>query len=199
MCLDFINNATPYQRLARIDRRMADEVQASGCPFCGDKLHSACYPRKPRGLQTLLANTDSSRFSFCCKRDDCRRRTTPPSVRFLGRKVYLGAIVVLLTALHHGLTPTRKQALIEQLDVSQQTLSRWRKWWLETFPASRCWQAETGNFIPPIDTTQLPGALLARLASPDGATRVTYLLLLLAPITTTSSDYLPVGLDPQKM
>ncbi|MEJ2419245.1 MAG: hypothetical protein P8Y45_20445, partial [Exilibacterium sp.] len=59
--------------------------------------------------------------------------------------------------------------------------------------------AEAGRFIPPIDTAQLPDALLARLIAPDLATRVARLLLLLAPITTTSTDYLPVGIDPQKM
>jgi hypothetical protein len=53
--------------------------------------------------------------------------------------------------------------------------------------------------MPPVDTTQLPDALLARLTSPDEERRLIHLLLLLAPITTTSSNYLPVGLDPQKM
>jgi hypothetical protein len=27
------------------------------------------------------------RFSFCCAVGGCRKRTTPPSLRFLGRKV----------------------------------------------------------------------------------------------------------------
>ena len=36
------------------------------------------------------------RLSFCCALDVCRKRTTPPSLRFLGRKVYLGAVVVLI-------------------------------------------------------------------------------------------------------
>jgi len=42
------------------------------------------------------------RHSFCCAEESCRRRTTPASVRFLGPKVYLGAIVALVTALRHG-------------------------------------------------------------------------------------------------
>jgi len=33
---------------------------------------------------------------FCCAVDGCRSRATPPSLRFLGRKVYLAAIVVLV-------------------------------------------------------------------------------------------------------
>jgi hypothetical protein len=37
----------------------------------------------------------SRRTSFCCHRDGCRERATPPSVVFLGRRVYAGAAVVL--------------------------------------------------------------------------------------------------------
>ena len=199
MCQNFINNPSTSQRLYQIDQRIASEAKAAGCPYCGDKLHSAYYPRKPRGLRVLIAGHDCFRLSYCCRRDGCRRRVTPASVRFLGRKVYLGAMIVLLTALHHGLTSKRRQALIEQLDVSPQTLYRWRKWWLESFPVSRCWRAIAGDFIPSVDTTQLPDALLARLSSPDSDTKFLSLLLLLAPITTRSSDYYPVGLDPQKM
>jgi hypothetical protein len=63
-------------------------------------------------------------------------------VRFLGRKVYLGALVILVTALEHGLSPQRREWLIEALDIWPQTLARWRKWWRETFAACRLWQAQ---------------------------------------------------------
>jgi len=43
-------------------------------------------------------------LSFCCALDGCRSRATPPSLRFLGRKVYLAAIVVLIAILRHGAT-----------------------------------------------------------------------------------------------
>ena len=36
------------------------------------------------------------RLSFCCAVDGCRTRATPPSLRFVGRKVYLATIVVLV-------------------------------------------------------------------------------------------------------
>jgi hypothetical protein len=85
-------------------------------------LHSARYPRKPRGIRYLLDGAYESRFSFCCATEGCRHRTTPPSVRFLGRKVYLGVIVILMTALAHGLSTTRRLRLIEELNVSAQTL-----------------------------------------------------------------------------
>jgi hypothetical protein len=121
-------------------------------------------------------------------------------VRFLGRKVYLGVIVILVTALEHGLTPKCRRHLIEALDLWPQTFSRWRQWWQESFSASRCWQSERGRLVPPVDRAQLPGELLGRLTGGDLIERLCQLLRRLLPITTGSwSGYLTVTLDPQKM
>ena len=95
----FIDDARLYTFLLELDKDLAIETQEKGCPYCGGALHSARYPRKPQGLFAPLNREDSARFSFCCSADGCRRRVTPPSVRFLGRKRYLGAIVVLLSAM----------------------------------------------------------------------------------------------------
>jgi len=200
VCHAFLNDSKFYQFLFNIDQDMAAEIQAGGCS-CGGVLHSARYPRKPRGIQKkVLGESYQTRLSFCCAEEGCRRRCTPPSVRFLGRKVYLGVIVILFTAMEHGLTPKRKQALIETLDIWPQTLSRWRQWWREIFPTSRCWQAERGNYTPPVDSAQLPGALLGRLTGDNLKQRLCKLLRLLIPITTCSwSGYLKVGKNPQKM
>jgi len=102
VCHAFINDSRFYQFLFRIDQDIAAQVRAGGC-CCGGILHSARYPRKPRGIRTKMDESYTSRLSFCCAREGCRRRSTPPSVRFLGRKVYLGAVVILVTALEHGL------------------------------------------------------------------------------------------------
>jgi hypothetical protein len=121
-------------------------------------------------------------------------------VRFLGRKVYLGTLVILVMAMEHGLNAKRRQQLIEQLDLYPQALARWRRWWRTILPASRCWQANRGHFIPPVDVSQLPGALLGRLSGEDLQHRVCLLLRLLAPLTTTSwSGSLRVVINPQKM
>ena len=53
--------------------------------------------------------------------DGCRRRSTPPSVRFLGRRVYLGVMVILFTALQNGLTEKRRRELVDRLGVPPQT------------------------------------------------------------------------------
>ncbi|MGH8550166.1 MAG: hypothetical protein ACRERU_16495 [Methylococcales bacterium] len=42
-------------------------------------------------------------------------------------------IVVLATALPHGLTEKRRRWLIEVLDIAPQTVSRWRHFWREVF------------------------------------------------------------------
>ena len=197
MCHAFLTDTNFYQLLTRIDESIAEEVSERGCD-CGGVLHSARYPRKPRGIRSALDSNYESRLSFCCSQDGCRRRHTPASVRFLGRKVYLGVIVVLITALHHGLTDQRRSQLIEELDVPSQTLWRWRRWWREQFLQSRCWKGLAGQFIPPITTHALPGSLLERLTGEILAERLVQLLGLISPVTTSTSS-LPVSIDPQKM
>ena len=197
MCHAFLTDTNFYQLLFQIDQSIAEEVREHGCD-CGGVLHAAPYPRKPRGVRSALDDSYQSRLSFCCAQDGCRRRSTPASVRFLGRKVYLGVIVVLLTALHHGLTETRRRRLIEELDVPLQTLWRWRRWWREQFVQTRCWRALAGQFIPPIDADNLPGALLERLTAEGLCERLVQLLALICPVTTATSS-LRVSLNPQKM
>jgi hypothetical protein len=87
--------------LFSIDQDLAETTREKACP-CGGRLHRANYPRKPRGGPDDLPEPYRQRFSFCCERDGCRKRTTPPSVRFLGRKVYLGAVVILISAMNYN-------------------------------------------------------------------------------------------------
>src|SRR5207244_8371249 len=140
MCHAFLSTAKFWSLLLRIDEDLAAEVRAAGCAVCGGVLHSARYPRKPRGIdRCLLGEEYGQRWSFCCDRDGCRRRATPPSVRFLGRRVFLGAVVVLVTALSAGLTEWRVAALRGTFGVSVRTLRRWRAWWQQEFVVSALW------------------------------------------------------------
>jgi hypothetical protein len=127
-------------------------------------LHSARFPRKPRGGPGELPADYDRRHSFCCAVDGCRKRRTPPSVRFLGRKVYLGAVVVLATVLRYGPTRTRAARLQQLLGVDARTLERWRQWWRRTFAESAWWTAMRGRFAPPVPAATLPGSLLACFA-----------------------------------
>jgi hypothetical protein len=156
---ELLSDTRLFELLGRIDEEQAERTRAKGCP-CGGVLHSAGYPRKPRGGPPELGSEWCRRASFCCARDGCRRRSTPPSVRFLGRKVFFGLVVLLVPILREGLTPARFRRLEEQLGVSRRTVLRWRRFWQELFPASRQWPRALAELVA-VDRRRLPGSLLA--------------------------------------
>ena len=173
--------------LAQIDAELAATARARGCR-CGGTLHRASYPRKPRGVPTELLGDDyDRRESFTCAEDGCRTRTTPPVTRFLGRKVYLGAIVVLVTALQQGPTPFGARRLKELFGVSRATLVRWGTWWREAFAASRFWQAARGWLASPVANGELPRALLDCFSG-DAHDQLVSILRFLSPITSATAD-----------
>ena len=181
----WMSEANFYRMLERIDGDLAAAARATGCG-CGGVLHRATYPRKPRGGPRDLPPGYERRLSFCCARRDCRQRRTPPSVRFLGRRVYLGAVVVLVTALHHGLTGRRAAHLRALVGVSLRTFTRWRRWWHEGFVASRFWQQARGRVVPPLEHERLPASLLDRWTVGGGERAgLISLLSFLSPLTTT--------------
>lgn len=179
-----LQDRTFYATLAQFDDDLAVEVHARGCP-CGGRLHRADYPRKPRGGPADLGPAYDRRHSFCCDREGCRRRATPPSLRFLGRRVYLGVVVVLGSIMAHGLTGARLTKLRDALggSLSVRTLRRWRIWWRDAFPASPFWRQARGRFAPPVDRDRLPATLLQRFRAPALGIRVCRLLAFLAPLT----------------
>lgn len=185
MYRSLLTDASLYRVLDRIDAELAAVVRAGACPECGGRLDCGNYPRKPRGGPATLGTEYERRRSFCCARDGCRQRATPPSVRFLGRKVYLGAVVVLATTLRHGVTPTRACELRALLGVSTKTLERWRSWWRETLVSSECWKAARSRFARPVDESTLPTSLLERFSG-EAAERLVGVLRLLLPLTTSS-------------
>lgn len=182
MCQELLGDTRLFRLLARMDEDLAAQAQAEGC-VCGGRLHRARYPRKPRGSPAALEEAYAWRHSFCCAREGCRRRKTPVSVRFLGRRVYLGAVVLLATACQGGLTRRRVAALRERLGVSERTLRRWRTWWRETFPKTRFWRTARAGFVPPVAPGELPASLVERFAGADAIERGVRLLAFLAPLS----------------
>jgi hypothetical protein len=171
-----------HQLLLNFDHDMADTAREQGCP-CGGVLHSARYRRKPRGLPAGLDKKAYCwRFSFCCAVDGCRQRNTPRSLRFLGRRVYLATMVVLISVMQHGATPKRVAQLSQLFGVSDRTIARWRQWWRTRFAESRFWQARRAALMPPVDHQRLPASLLERFAG-GGAEQLMALLRFLAPLT----------------
>lgn len=146
--------------LLRFDRDLAETARSAGCS-CGGRLHVANYPRKFRGDKGCDDPAFGLRFSFCCEIEGCRQRTTPPSTRFLERRVYLGAIVVLVSALRQGPTPWRMADLRRHLGVDLRTIQRWQAWFREEFPVSRCGRVVRMRCVGLVG--ELPRALLDRL------------------------------------
>lgn len=111
-----------HASLLAIDAEAARAVRRGGCPRAGclGKLHAGNYARKVRGLSASAesAGRYSVRFSLCCSRRGCRRRATPPSVRFFGRYVY--AMEVLSAWGIVGLVKASAPPM-----PSRQTLRRW--------------------------------------------------------------------------
>lgn len=77
----------------------------------------------------------------------------------MGRRVYVAVVVVLLSALRHGVTPARARLLREKLGIERRTLERWRQWWLEHFVESRFWRAARSRFKAAVRETALPLSL----------------------------------------
>jgi hypothetical protein len=177
-------NATVWMLLVRIDADVAEQVRLAGCP-CGGRLHRGYYPRKPRGLPPGTEGARCWRASFCCGRDGCRHRRTPPSVCFLGRKVYAGAVVTLVTVLRHGPNPERMERLRAIFGMCARTVARWREWWQDTFVRSAFWRGARGLFVPPVHTRDLPASLLERFTG-DETERLCATLRFVAPVTTLS-------------
>ncbi len=199
MCHAILFDSNFWDFLFRLDKDLAEQVRRAGCS-CGGVLHSARYPRKPRGVhRSVLGQCYERRLSFCCAREGCRRRTTPPSVRYLHRRVYLAAVVVLVTALAQGLTGRRLARLREHFGLSVHTLRRWRRWWREHFPGTAFWRAAKSRFVPPVASETLPRSLLDRFAGENFALKLAAALQFLCPLSILSTHSLRVFAHPQKM
>lgn len=172
--------------LSRWDGEIARVVAAAGCKHCDGPLHKANYQRKPRGGRFFDALAGFTlRHSLCC--GHCRARSLPPSLLFLGRRVYIEAVVLIACAAQS----TRD--LATATGVPDMTLRRWRAWWRETLPVLPAWSVLRARFAPPPpDEETLPASLLDRITQDLSApmeTKPAAVMLLaakfLAPVTTS--------------
>ena len=171
VCHALIQNPNFLRLLLQIDADLAAQMHGGGCS-CGGVLHRANYPRKPRACPKEVRADFESRLSFCCNL--CRKRATSASVRFLGRRVYLGLIVVLAPQRRTTLSAVAVQ-VIDALAIPERTIARWRHWWLQLFCLTPLWQAVCARFMPPVQTINLPASLIERFSG--GAAEVAMRLL----------------------
>jgi len=170
-----------FQLQEKVDADLTEKARSKGCLLCGGRLHRSDYGRKSRGGPQW-----DVRFSLCCAREGCRRRHTPPSVRFMGRRVYAGLVVVLVSAMVHGLKPERVRMLRETLGIDRRTVERWRQWWLGVFPESSFWREARARFMPPLCLKTMPLSLCESFEV-ERRDRLLDLLKFLAPITTPTA------------
>jgi hypothetical protein len=180
MCHTALLDSKFVDFLFRTDQKMAEEVRAAGCLRCSNALHLNSFPRKPRGMPLAWTDHFTYRLSFDCS--VCSKRHTPPSVRFLEHRVYLGFAVVLTCAVQKGLTDFRVKSLVAKIKVSRQTIERWCWWWQEAFAKSAFFKTERGRFKPQIDDATLPSSLLRCFEDAD-LSPLQALLRFLAPLS----------------
>ena len=175
-----------FRLLEEFDKGVARRVAEAGCPWCEGPLHRGDYARKPRGaLIAPAGETSVVRFSLCCGREGCRRRATPPSLRFLGRRVYLGVVVIVASLVAQWLGTAEASRPVT--GVPARTTRRWVGWWRGPFIETEVFLRSARGWLG------WRSASCRRRSSPSSGSwpqRVRAALELLAPLTTGS---LPAG------
>lgn len=141
----FISDSSVHQLLVKIDNDLADKALNEGCLYCGGKLHQSDYPRSPRGLSTADTDYYQFRHSACC--GACRKRHTPQSVRFFGRRWYVAPVFILINALNDGWSYRRRTQVIQRhfgVMMSKRTWRRWWRWWRTCFNVTSFWKQAKG-------------------------------------------------------
>ena len=182
MCHVLFQDPAFFRLLTRIDAEFAAEAKQGRCPKpeCAGPLHVADFPRKPRGCPASVREEYSRRLSFTCGR--CDARTTPESVRFFGRRVYVAVALMLLSS-SGGCAA---EALEELLSVSARTVKRWRTWWQRDFQRTAFWQSVRERFMPPVPAEGLPQSLLERFQGATCQERLEELLRFVRPLSSAS-------------
>jgi hypothetical protein len=176
-----------FRLLEEVDEGVARRVAEAGCPRCEGPLHRGDYARKPRGaLIAPAGETSVVRFSLCCGREGCRRRATPPSLRFLGRRVYLGVVVIVASLVAQWLGTAEASRAVT--GVPARTTRRWVGWWCGPFVETEVFLAVCARLVG-LAIGELPASIVAKLPG-TWSQRVRAVVELLAPLTTGS---LPAG------
>lgn len=177
----FIFRSTFHSLLIAIDREIAEATRKKGCD-CGGALHQSNYPRSPFGLSAEFRIAYEERFSFCCA--DCRKRTTPSSVRFFGRRWYPAPLLLLISALMLSINEYRLTQIKRHfgISVSESTWKRWRRWWRDTFVETAFWK-KTRALIPESKRTTPLVRRLLRSFQGELDNKMLLLLKFISPIT----------------
>lgn len=152
-------SARALDYLFEIDGIIAEEAKRTGCGHCGGKsLHRADYYRADWGLPSVPGGV-RPRPGFACGR--CRRRTTPPSVRYAGRRFYVAAVFLPFSLFLPGSLDRLRTEAGLSIAPCAATRRRWRRWWRDGFPRTLRWRdlaariAEHAGEAPPVRLLKL--------------------------------------------
>jgi hypothetical protein len=81
-------------------------------------------------------------------------------VRFLGRKVYLGTVVILVSAMRQGPTPRRVRELSSLFGVDRATVARSQTFWRDHVPQTSFWKNARARVVPVVEIVAMPLSLL---------------------------------------
>jgi hypothetical protein len=118
-------------------------------------------------------------------------------VRFLGRKVYVAAIVFIATV--WWILDGSLDLAARALGVPARTILRWWHWWTASLPRSAHWGAERGRLAGDVDLKRLPLSLLERFGGETPESRLRRGLVFMAPATTESASFVRVEAFTQKL
>jgi hypothetical protein len=135
------------------------------------------------GLPSQFRDQYDERLSFCCKQ--CRKRTTPPSVRFFGRRWFPAPLFILISVLALGVNERRLSQVKRYFGmvVSESTWKRWRGWWRESFGGTLFWQQAKGLVITARETDRAFPRALLRMFKGVLEEKIALLLRFLSPLT----------------
>ena len=152
----FLHNKIFHELLLKIDHSLAQDVLEAGCQYCEGNLHVGDYPRKPHGLTSQFRDIYAERLSFCCA--NCKKRNTPPSVRFFGRYWYVAPVLLLISALTRPINDKLIDKIYHffSINVFKSTIKRWRQWWHSVFALSTFWRQSKGIMPSTIADITLP-------------------------------------------
>lgn len=176
-----------------IDEQITKLFHTQFCNRCPNKgkLYRSDYPRKPRGVPSSVEHLFQFRFSFCCA--ICRRRNTPPSIRFLGRRVYV-AIFIILILFPGAANLHEKLAQLPPQSFAKITFHRWITWWSCIIPFSAVWKKLVGILPPNIENQFLPLFIMEQFIKKysDIEKAIQAMLEFISPISVPR-DYPPSG------
>lgn len=160
MLQEVLERVSFFGMLYRIDVGFYEKMRSGGCVICGGSLYNGFYERKARGSPVEIPEEYEKRMSMYCGR--CGKRHLPQSCLYMGRRVYWGAVLLLVVTLRQQrLTGFSAEKIREQYQISPSTLRRWMLYYREEFIHTAGWKYICGRLQAQVVSAEQPCALVA--------------------------------------